>query len=357
MLKIKDGQKSYILNKIKDTKYGLKKIYIEKMYNIVSLSILYILNIKFIIYYYTILLLLKLYNYSYINLLYNYNTKNNHFINSNHEIINLYNFHKDTGRLKKFITPLSESKSTLGGTVTLIKSPLCSAALLTKEGGGTGALAVNKRSFYSMCRAINRIGPHNEEVISVIIGLLLGDGSVNHRSGEGVKITIRQSLIDKEYLFNLYEFFLRRGYCTTLKPRKYQITIKGIDKIYYGYEFNTFTFRSFFWIYKSFYKNGKKIVPTNIEKYITPLTLAIWISGDGRWVENGVKLSCNSFTLKEVEYLLNILITKFNLSCTIQKIHLPNKYSIYIKKDSINKLRELVLPHMHKSVFYKLGLS
>ena len=215
---------------------------------------------------------------------------------------------------------------------------------------------VNKRSFHSMCRAINRIGPHNEEVLSVIIGLLLGDGYANNRSGEGVRISIKQSIIHKEYLFNLYEFFSTRGYCTTLKPRKYQRTIKGIDKIYYGYEFNTFTFRSFFWIYKSFYKNGKKIIPLNIDKFITPLTLAIWISDEGSWVESGVRIACNSFTIKEVEYLQSILITKFNLNCTILNINFPNKYSIFIKKGSISKLRELILPHLHKSMFYKLGL-
>ena len=76
-------------------------------------------------------------------------------------------------------------------------------------------------------------------------------------------------------LFSLYYFFFNRGYCSNLEPRKYTRTIKGIDKIYYGYEFNTYTFRSFLWIYKSFYKNGKKIVPLNTENFFTPLTLAI----------------------------------------------------------------------------------
>ena len=106
-----------------------------------------------------------------------------------------------------------------------------------------------------------------------------------------------------------------------------------------------------------FYKNGVKYIHPNVEKFLTPLALAIWIMDDGGWAKPGVRIATYSFTLKEVEYLLNILIKKFNLSCTIQKIHLPNKYSIYIKKESIYKLRELVLPHMHKSMFYKLGLS
>jgi hypothetical protein len=124
--------------------------------------------------------------------------------------------------------------------------------------------------FHTRCRAINRIGPHNTDIISTIFGLLLGDGYAINRTGEGVRISIKQSIIHKEYLFSLYEFFFLRGYCSNLIPRKYNRTIKGINKIYSGYEFNTFTFRSFVllplrcvsqkqrWIYNSFYKKGKK---------------------------------------------------------------------------------------------------
>jgi len=106
--------------------------------------------------------------------------------------------------------------------------------------------------FHTRCRAINRIGPHNTDIISTIFGLLLGDGYAINRTGEGVRISIKQSIIHKEYLFSLYEFFFLRGYCSNLIPRKYNRTIKGRDKIYSGYEFNTFTFRSFVWIYNSF---------------------------------------------------------------------------------------------------------
>jgi hypothetical protein len=145
----------------------------------------------------------------------------------------------------------------------------------------TSLFSFQKSLFHSRCRAINRIGPHDIDVISVIFGLLLGDGYANNKSGEGMRISVKQSIIHKEYLFSLYEFFLNRGYCSNLEPRKYSRTIKGINKIYYGYEFNTYTFRSFVWIYKLFYKNGKKVVPLNIEEFLTPLTLAIWICDDG----------------------------------------------------------------------------
>lgn len=57
------------------------------------------------------------------------------------------------------------------------------------------------------------------------------------------------------------------GRAETIKSKK--------GKVYYGYEFNTFTFRSLGWVYKMFYKKGKKVIPLNIYEYLTPLALAV----------------------------------------------------------------------------------
>ena len=169
--------------------------------------------------------------------------------------------------------------------------------------------------FHTRCKAVNRIGPHNQDVISVIFGLLLGDGYGNRLTGEGVRICIRQSIIHKEYLLFLYDFFYSRGYCSSLKPREYTRTIFNFNKIYKGYEFNTYTFRSFNWIYDLFYKKGKKIVPLfnqETEIYFTPLTLAILICDDGGWAKPGVRISCNNFTLEEVERLKYLFLKETN---------------------------------------------
>lgn len=232
-------------------------------------------------------------------------------------------------------------------------------------------------SFYTKTRAINRIGPHNDNVISVLVGLLLGDGYANNRSGEGVRFAIKQSEIHKDYLYFLYNFFFFRGYTSNLEPRLYKRTIKKIDKIYYGYEFNTYTFRSFVWLYELFYKKGKKVVPKNIYELLTPLALAILIADDGCFVKSGVKISVNSFSLDEVNLLVLTLKQKFNLNCTIQIVYLKatptdvisidkkkyvalrdkkEKYSIYIKSNSLSTLKKLVTPHMPESMLYKLGL-
>lgn len=206
-------------------------------------------------------------------------------------------------------------------------------------------------------KAIKRIGPHNQDVISVIVGSLLGKCTIP-KSVEGTRLCYRQSTVHKDYLFWLYNFFFTRGYCSNLEPRIYKRVLKNKgsdDKTHYGHEFNTFTFRSFNWVHKMFYKKGIKYINADLVKYITPLALAIWISDDGGWAKPGVRLAVNSFKLKEVEFLVEVLQSKFGLNCTIQTLKPSGNHNIYIKGSSVPKLRELVLPHLHTSMYYKLG--
>lgn len=217
---------------------------------------------------------------------------------------------------------------------------------------------LHQQRFFYICniRAKNRIGPHNLDVISVIIGCLLGDAYSNRRSGEGIRIFFRQSIKHKEYLFWLYEFFYVRGYTSNLKPRKYTRIINYRDNVYYGYEFNTFTFRSLNWIHDLFYKKGSKVISPVLSKYFTPLALAVWIMNDGCWAGSGIRITTNSYTLKQVTILLHILQDKYKLDVYIQYIY-TYKYSIYIKKNSIDKLKSIILPYIHKSMYYKLGIK
>jgi heme/copper-type cytochrome/quinol oxidase subunit 2 len=217
----------------------------------------------------------------------------------------------------------------------------------------------SNRIFHTRVKAASRIGPHNLDVISVIVGSLLGDCYANKRSVEGTRLCYRQSTVHKDYLFWLYNFFFTRGYCSNLEPRKYKRVLKNKgsdDKTHHGYEFNTFTFRSFNWVHKMFYKKGIKYINADLVKYITPLALAIWISDDGGWAKPGVRLAVNSFKLKEVEFLVEVLQSKFGLNCTIQTLKPSGNHNIYIIGSSVPKLRELVLPHLHTSMYYKLGL-
>ena len=104
-------------------------------------------------------------------------------------------------------------------------------------------------------------------------------------------------------------------------------------------------------------KKGKKVIPLNISEYLTPLALAVWVMDDGGRANNGVRIAANSFTLKEVELLSDVLKSKYNLENTIQNIYKENQYSLYIKKQSVNNLRSIIGPYIHPSMLYKLDLS
>ena len=203
-------------------------------------------------------------------------------------------------------------------------------------------------------KAKNRIGPHNEEVISLLVGSLLGDCYGERLMNGGVRFKFKQSIKHKEYLFYLYEFLLKRGYTNNTLP--YLIKNKLGNKIFEAYCFNTYSFSSLLWLYKSFYKNKSKVIPNNIYDLITPLALAIWIQDDGTWKEPGIRIATNSFNLQELELLVLVLNNKFNLKCSIQFFSNTKQYQLYIKKESIILVRNLTLPFFHKSMYYKLGL-
>ena len=78
---------------------------------------------------------------------------------------------------------------------------------------------------------------------------------------------------------------------------------------------------------------------------------------DGGITNSGIRIATNSFKLKEVELLNDVLKSKYNLETTIQKIWIKDQYSIYIKKQSIPNLRNIVVPFIHSSMLYKLGID
>jgi len=106
-----------------------------------------------------------------------------------------------------------------------------------------------------------------------------------------------------------------------------------------------------------FYKNGRKVIPLNIYEYLTPLALAVWIMDDGCWTNYGIRIATNSFELKEVELLNDVIKSKYNLDTSIQKIWIKNQYSIYIKKQSVDDIRIIVGPYIHFSMLYKIGID
>nr|YP_010568302.1 LAGLIDADG endonuclease [Cutaneotrichosporon cutaneum]UZC57735.1 LAGLIDADG endonuclease [Cutaneotrichosporon cutaneum] len=184
-----------------------------------------------------------------------------------------------------------------------------------------GEKRVIKQSFFTKMNRTMRIGPHNSDIISLLVGRLLGDRYASKRSEKETRISFRQSIVHFYYLMYLYNFLRERGYSTSLPPRQYTRKLKG--SVYLGLEFNTLTFISLDFLRRLFYDaNGVKIVSPLLQSYLTPFALTIWFMDDPTYVKTSksIRLARNSFTLLEVELLEKMLKENFDLDFTIQKV-------------------------------------
>ncbi len=206
-----------------------------------------------------------------------------------------------------------------------------------------------------------RIGPHNIDIISFIIGSTLGDTHLEKRKkGIGTRIIFEQSNKNVEYLMWFHSYLSKRGYCNPNKPKLHK-RIKKNGEIFYHYRVNSYTYSSFNWIHEMFYKFNVienkfiKIIPSNIEQYLTPLALAVWFMDDGSKLGKGVKIATNCFTTKELLFLCDILHKKYNLIVNIHSGGINKGQVLYINKKSMPIFSKIVKPIMLPSLYYKLG--
>jgi len=94
--------------------------------------------------------------------------------------------------------------------------------------------------------------------------------------------------------------------------------------------------------------------------------------GDGSKQKKGLDINTQSFTLKEVILLVNILRIKFNLNPRIHKSR-PDKsiyksksfklspstattnYKIYLNSADLNKIRPFIMPYFVNHFMYKIN--
>ena len=199
-----------------------------------------------------------------------------------------------------------------------------------------------------------RIGPHNIDIISILFGSLLGDAHAEKRiGGVGTRITFYQEGSHVEYIYWLHSLISTRGYCSEAIPIVTKRIVKG-GKTRNIVRFRTWTYTSFNWIHDIWYTDGIKKIPSCIDTYLTPLALAIWIMDDGSKVSQGLKLCTNSYTYSECLYLIQILNNKFELKASVQLAGAKDQYIIYIWKESMSLLREIVNPYIIPEMRYKI---
>lgn len=209
-----------------------------------------------------------------------------------------------------------------------------------------------KKSFHtSRLLTVQRIGPHDKDVYSLLIGNLLGDAYAEKRKN-ATRFHIHMSSKNAEYIFWLHTFFKKKGYCSLEKP-KVKKQIGKNNAVYFSIKFRTFSFSSFNWIYDGFYIESKKTIPIWISNVLTEKALAIWFMDDGGKSGDGLRICTHCFSYENHVLLQKALFENFSLKTSIHRS--KDKYVFYIKKADKAHFSKIVKPHMLNCMFYKLN--
>jgi len=225
----------------------------------------------------------------------------------------------------------------------------------------------------------------------VLIGTVLGDAYLRLFK-KGANLTISHSESQLDYVKWKYNVF--RNWVLTKPQKEIRKYYKDTSRNLISWRFSTLSHKILARYYHSFYQNGKKIIPANIESLISPLALAVWFMDDGsrKPYGRGAFLHTQSFSLNDQRKLIRTLKVKFsiearfssagfyhNKNCALEgvgvvqtdKVRSEKKlatlrsglihkgrryYRLYITADSFPKFRNLVLPYMLDSMKYKISL-
>lgn len=186
----------------------------------------------------------------------------------------------------------------------------------------------------------NAEGSLTEEQEQVIVGSLLGDGTMRIKTN--ALLEINHSEKQKE-LVDWFYANLKQFVGTSPKIRK-----GNGNRV--AYRFTTRSLPIFTSFYKQFFLNGKKIIPANIK--LSPLVLAVWFMDDGSKSRSSIYLNTQQFSQEEQVLLQKMLLEQWEIQTTLNK---DKKYwRIRIRVNSINKFISLIKPYLLPTFHYKL---
>jgi ubiquinol-cytochrome c reductase cytochrome b subunit len=179
-----------------------------------------------------------------------------------------------------------------------------------------------------------------------MIGIILGGGRLSFpNSTTSPRLNFWQSIINFPFFWNVYMNLIH------YIPSMPGFSIKHFtNKNYYFTYFQTRNYPIFIFLYSLFYTDSIKTISPELIHYFTPVSLAYWIMSNGVSNKCALTLCTDSFTIQEVVLLINILIIKYDLNCSIRKHN--NNFRIDIK--SMAKLHKLVDPYIIPFSAYKL---
>ena len=215
-------------------------------------------------------------------------------------------------------------------------------------------------------KATLRIGPHNLDILSIIICGMLGDWwshKIPSRDGMSVRFQIEQAVSNTAYIHHLALYFYEKGYCASFLPKLIKKHENLLDKRAntidrFNFRITLFTYSNLVWIHEGFYVNdmstGKtfKKVPKWISEYITPLGLAHLVMQNYLLTTEGLILRVGLDNTEDLNIIIKALKSKYDLESLICSYE--DTKVILIKKDSFSVLHAIIKPYLPHEYFNNL---
>lgn len=218
-------------------------------------------------------------------------------------------------------------------------------------------------------RKIRNSNITNSYIYDVIVGIVLGDGhlefsskSLKNKSNCRLRITF-SSKFEK---LALYTYGLLCYYYNSKGFVKNKVKSHVNSKFYERISLTTVVSPLFTNLHKQFYRysvedsKNIKIIPLDIEKYLTNISFAFFIMGDGNFnkVKKVFRLYTQGYTKSEVILLSKAIYKNFGIISRLEKSsRFKEQYIIVIKTSEVPKLQNLVKDHIHSSMLYRIGID
>lgn len=176
--------------------------------------------------------------------------------------------------------------------------------------------------------------------LAILIGSVLGDGYITKKG----RIQIEQCDKQKDYLFWKYSLLNRITNTSVLHTKRKNR--KGF--VTFSYRFWT---KQIFRLWRNiFYPNDKKVIPNGIERYFSPLMLAIWYMDDGFLrKENSVAISTDRFDDSSLRKLKFAFRKRFDIDVSITA-----RKKLYFGKKATQRFIQIISPYIIPTMKYKI---
>lgn len=197
-----------------------------------------------------------------------------------------------------------------------------------------------------------KLSPIQEEIL---VGTLLGDGHLETQNhGKTYRVKIEHSVKQTAYVEWLHTHF-KEWVMTPPSVRTRIVDFKKKQGTYRLIGFQTISTGSLRFFAHQFYRDGRKTVPVQIGRWLTPRAIAVWYMDDGSITSNAhrtVLLNTQGFTERDIKRLQSALLKKWGMKTSVRQQ--KEGIQIYVGSESIETFISMILPHVIPSMRYKI---